>query len=564
MKEEELKGNELSRTEVTLTRRKFLQEGAGFGAGIIFYAMPVLGLMKQRERSRANRRNVRLARAPTSTWFEPEVISSNAAGELETDLRINRFDRELGSVPVALRLYESRAQSETGEIKPGITGPTLRFKKGAGPKKLTVYLQNGLPDSPDEVPNGVPTCHGPHLTNLHTHGLHVSPEEGDNVFLEIGQGGKDGNARDLIYTIPDGHYPGTFWYHPHKHGSVAFQVGNGLAGALIIEGDIDEVPEIRAAKERLFVFQQIPFNKEMPHRTVECQDILIWEPLRNPEPHITTINGQVKPVITMQPGEVQRWRFIHAGVKEKLRIGLHEHKLYVIAYDGITSGYMAEKASVELFPGERADVLVQASDTPATYYLEDSPESAESGLRRAEPTQRLAHVVVQGDKRPMNLPNPSDLAGLCPMRDLSLDPIHQPIALRFDVRQSIPRVCWPAPIAGCSGGMNCHPFEDHPEPIPLTLNTVDEWTVVSCNDSPHTFHIHVNPFQIMSIWDPEKKKDVAPQPGEKIYGDTLVVNRDRPVILRMNYTLYTGMSVLHCHILDHEDQGMMIKIDLRE
>jgi FtsP/CotA-like multicopper oxidase with cupredoxin domain len=195
MKEEGLKGNEPSRTAVTLTRRKFLQGGAGFGAGIIFYAMPVLGLMKQRERSRANRRNVRLARAPTSPWFEPEVISSNYAGELEADLRINRFDRMLGSDPVALRLYESRAVSETGEIKPGITGPTLRFKKGAGPKKLTVHLQNGLPDSPAQSPE----CHhGLHLTNLHTHGLHVSPEEGDNVFLEIGQGGKHGSARDLL------------------------------------------------------------------------------------------------------------------------------------------------------------------------------------------------------------------------------------------------------------------------------------------------------------------------------------------------------------------------------
>jgi FtsP/CotA-like multicopper oxidase with cupredoxin domain len=556
MKEEELKGNELSRTAVTLARRKFLQGGAGFGAGIIFYAMPVLGLMKQRERSRANRRNVRLARAPTSTWFEPEVIWSNDAGELETDLRINRFDRELGSVPVALRLYESRAVSETGEMKPGITGPTLRFKKGAGPKKLTVHLQNGLPASPDQLPE----CHhGPHLTNLHTHGLHVSPEEGDNVFLEIGEGGKDGSERDLIYRIPDGHYPGTFWYHPHKHGSVAFQVGNGMAGALIIEGDIDEVPEIRAAKERLFVFQQIPFNMDIPRRTVECKNILEWFPLRNTEPHITTINGQVKPVITMQPGEIQRWRFIHAGVKEKLRIGFHEHKLYVIAYDGITSGYMAEKDFVELFPGERADVLVQASDTPATYYLEDSPESAESGLRRAEATQSLAHVVVQGDKRPMRLPNPSDLAGLCPMRDLSLDSIHQKKALEFDIKANKARVCLPAPIADCSDQMNCHPFEDHHEPIPLKLNTVDEWTVATCR-SPrhHTFHIHVNPFQIMSI------NGVPPQPGDKIYGDTLIVNKNFPVILRMNYTLYTGMSVLHCHILDHEDQGMMIKIDLRE
>jgi FtsP/CotA-like multicopper oxidase with cupredoxin domain len=339
-------------------------------------------------------------------------------------------------------------------------------------------------------------------------------------------------------------------------------VGNGMAGALIIEGDIDEVPEIRAAKERLFVFQQIPFNTNTP-QTVECQDILIWDPTR----HFTTINGQVKPVITMQPGEVQRWRFIHAGVKEKLRIGLNGHKLHVIAYDGITSGYIAERDYVELFPGYRADVLVQAVDRPDTYFLEDTPESTQSGLFGAEPAQSLANVVIQGDRNQMRLPQPSDLAGLCPIRDLSYERINQTLAMEFDVRAGQFQVCWPKQNLDCDR-TNCKPFDQHTEPILLKLNTVDEWKIATCNVSPrpphHPFHIHVNPFQIMSIWDPEKKKDVAPPPGEKVYGDTLIVNKDRPVILRMNYTLYTGMSVLHCHILDHEDRGMMIKIDLRE
>jgi FtsP/CotA-like multicopper oxidase with cupredoxin domain len=144
------------------------------------------------------------------------------------------------------------------------------------------------------------------------------------------------------------------------------------------------------------------------------------------------------------------------------------------------------------------------------------------------------------------------------MRDLSPDPIHQTIALEFDIRANKPRVCWPAPIEACSDLTNCHPFEDHHEPIPLKLNTVDEWTVATCRSTRHTFHIHVNPFQIIKI------NNDSPKPGDKIYGDTLIVNRGFPVTLRMNYTLYTGMSVLHCHILDHEDQGMMIKIDLRE
>ena len=548
--------NDLSSTSTRLARRRFLKKAIGFGAGITFSGMTGLGAAQQRRPGRNVRPNVRLARTRTSTWFEPEVIWSNDNGELEANLRINYFDRDIGPDPLRLRLYESRAVSADGEIKPGITGPTLRFKKGAGPKKLIVHLKNELLSSNDLLA----FCHHPHWTNLHTHGLHVSPEEGDNVFLQVGEGAPDGLKKDLIYSIPDGHYPGTFWYHPHNHGSVALQVGNGMAGALIIEGDIDEVPEIKAAKERLFVFQQIPFNDKEPRRTVECEDTLIWDLAK----HNTTINGQLKPQITMQPGEVQRWRFIHAGVKEKLTIGLNRHPLHVIAYDGITSGYMAEEDKVTLFPGYRVDVLVQAVDKPGTYFLEDFRESTGTGLLGAESTQRLADVVIGGERKQMRLPNPGDLAGLCPIRDLSQEPINQTIALAFDIRNGQFQVCLPKQNLDCGtpATNNCQPFEQHAEPILLKLNTVDEWQIDTCNKTPkpphHPFHIHVNPFQIISIGGN------PPDSGEKVYGDTLIVNKGEQVILRTRYKLFTGISVLHCHILDHEDRGMMVKINIRE
>lgn len=543
---------DLSSKTTKLMRRKFLEKVVGLGSGIAFYGMASLGWAQQKRSGRISKRNVRLAAAQTSTWFEPEVIWSNDNGEIETTLRINYFDRDIGAIPVRLRLYESRAINETGELtKPGITGPTLRFKQRDGPRKLIIHLKNELSRLDNQN-----YCHDPHWTNLHTHGLHVSPEEGDNVFLQVGDGAPDGMEKDLIYRIPAGHYPGTFWYHPHKHGSVALQVGNGMAGALIIEGDIDEVPEIKAARERLFVFQQIPFNDNNP-KGVDCEDTLTWDPNK----HITTINGQAKPQITMRPGEVERWRFIHAGVKEKLRIGLNRHKLYVIAYDGITSGYMAENDYVDLFPGYRADVLVQAADEPNTYFLEDIPETPQTGLLGAERPQSLANVVIQGDRKQMKLPNPNDLAKLCPIRDLSQDTVNQTIGMEFDIRQGKFQICWPKQNVACDR-TNCKPFDEYTEPILLKLNTVDEWKIASCNISPrprrHPFHIHVNPFQIISV------DGGRPRPGDKVYGDTLIVNKDKPVVLRMNYKLFTGISVLHCHILDHEDRGMMIKINIKE
>ena len=100
--------------------------------------------------------------------------------------------------------------------------------------------------------------HGPDITNLHTHGLHVSPKDpADNVFLELGPGDA---PHDFIFKIDEHHPCGTFWYHAHKHGSVAFQLASGMAGALIVEGDMDNVKEIHEAEDRLFVIQQINYH----------------------------------------------------------------------------------------------------------------------------------------------------------------------------------------------------------------------------------------------------------------------------------------------------------------
>jgi FtsP/CotA-like multicopper oxidase with cupredoxin domain len=87
-------------------------------------------------------------------------------------------------------------------------------------------------------------------TNLHTHGLHVSPEvNSDNIYLMI----EPGESRIYEYRIPTDHPSGTFWYHPHHHSEVASQVFGGLAGAIVIEDSIDDIAEMRSTTERILV-----------------------------------------------------------------------------------------------------------------------------------------------------------------------------------------------------------------------------------------------------------------------------------------------------------------------
>ena len=178
-------------------------------------------------------------------------------------------------------------------------------------------------------------------TNLHTHGLHVSPVgNSDNVLLAI----VPGTQLPYEIKVPASHPPGSFWYHAHTHGSTSIQVGSGMAGALILEDDPNKIPvALREANkgEKVMVLQTILYDTNG-----ELNQIAALFPDRNPCPtpnpgtwtcsmRKVTINGQIQPVITMRPGEVQRWRLIDTGFRQSFTLRLEDHALHEIALDGL-------------------------------------------------------------------------------------------------------------------------------------------------------------------------------------------------------------------------------------
>jgi FtsP/CotA-like multicopper oxidase with cupredoxin domain len=534
------------------------------------------------------------------------------------DIVVHYAANRIVGCDVKLRSYNGKIVGETIRARPGDT--------------LHLRLVNALPPvAPDQhkhpqVP--APAGHGGHhghfsfnVTNLHTHGLHTAPQgpkvagsdkvpfESDNVLVEL----QPGEQQEYRIHIHDKHPAGTFWYHAHVHGSTAIQLASGMAGALIIEdgsaqnGDLDVLPEVKAAKpnEKIFVLQQLGYNRT---GTVEIS------PTRRP----TLINGQLVPRIRMQPGEVQRWRFIHAGIQDNIALALDGHPLHEVAADGISLGRSvawpdataADTGPIQfklvLSPGYRTDVLVKAAllpgQTSSRVFLRDlrlpndmSLQAAEArNLRAAQgalpagipidvedkPEQVLAEILIEGPPVAMDLPASSALANVKPVE---LEPITDTMlqaAEAQSVRLQIAKgrtcdadgICRPC----TAGSPDCNllrymidgrQFSDN-NIRSLKLNTVAEWTLSGLGTDPtgtdqperHPFHIHVNPFYY------QRTEPGGPDLQNWIWKDTLLVpvpgSSGNPQKVRTKYTRFTGKFVIHCHILTHEDRGMMQLVEI--
>src|SRR5581483_313651 len=158
---------------------------------------------------------------------EPPVLYSRG-GRLDVRLRAAAGPARMAGRTVQAWSYDG-----------SVPGPTLAICAG---DHVTVHLENELPEA----------------TNLHTHGFHVSPEgNGDNIFVQV----QPRNAFTYEYEIPSDMSPGSYWYHPHVHGSVEDQIFRGMAGAIVQEGGLDALPSLRKIPQRWIVLE----NTEVSH-----------------------------------------------------------------------------------------------------------------------------------------------------------------------------------------------------------------------------------------------------------------------------------------------------------
>jgi FtsP/CotA-like multicopper oxidase with cupredoxin domain/peroxiredoxin len=486
----------------------------------------------------------------------PELAQLRKGKEVEIELAVWMMEHKIDANQDG-KLEVIRTRSYNGQL----CGPVIRVRPG---DLLKVTLRNNIPVTEPDTPFDPEHPNVPHafnVTNLHTHGLNVSPEgRSDNVSLELGPG----EYRELCFDLHDKHTCGTMWYHAHKHGSVALQLAGGMAGVLIVEGGMDEVPEIKAMKEHIAVFQQLPYgvkDGEVSPKYVYATPAQkeAWEKagelVRN-----TLINGVLQPTIEMRPGEVRRIRCVHAGLEESLNLGLALEKytnptndqlvsVYEIAVDGLPLGRKQERKRVLLQPGYRSDLLLKAPLEEGEYLLRNLPLDASLAFNRVgrKEEKYLARLRVTGKpvEKEMKLPKDEDLARyrLPSVEDSEL--VRRDVEVHFFLYEDDKEFT----VNGKAYVKN--QIVDVPKP---KLGTAEEWTLYS-DAGGHPFHIHVNPFEVIRV-DAEGR-------GERVWRDTLFLNdTEAPVKIRSRFENYAGKTVLHCHNLRHEDQGMMMGLEI--
>ena len=424
-------------------------------------------------------------------FAEPkQVFSEN--GVLNVTLRMHKKVIEVAGSQIHARPYNDR-----------LIGPTLHVSPG---DTIEVNLHNDMNQ----------------ITNIHYHGLHVSPNgKSDNVFRTIG-----GHTRTTsTVQLPEDHNPGLYWYHAHWHGTTDVQVTGGLSGLLIVDGLEDLLPApLQDITQRQFALRDLQHHGDRAAMSEKTMDPT--------KPTTRLVNGELNPVVDLRPGETQLWRIANVGADQFYRMQLEGHSFHVIAEDAFPVWEVWETDTLLIPPGKRYEVLVQGG-APGTYAFKTI--DYDQGFQQM-PEVEMATVQVGGTPEvPAELPT-----GLVAPEGAALDDatIAEERTFTFSIDGAADRFEINGKIFGH------HRIDAEPK-----LGTVEEWTLINDSTEDHPFHIHVNDFQVMSVGgEPYNARGLQ---------DVVLLPKGETVVIRNPFLDYPGKFVFHCHILYHEDHGMM-------
>ena len=423
------------------------------------------------------------------------------------------------------------------------TPPVIRVSPG---DTLNITYVNDLPPASGEQCSIGP-CQN--MTNLHFHGLGVSPKAPEDDVLDMMA--MPGQSLNYSVHIPLDQPPGLYWYHTHPHGESERQVLDGMSGAIIVEGMDRFVPEVRALPEKVIVLRGRSIehdpNAEMLKKRVEIASPSCSQ-TAEPAERVFTVNGEIRPGINIISGERQFWRIVNASADSYADVQLDGTPWEIVALDGLPLAYHDPETPVRvadhvlLPPASRLEAIV----------------TGPPGRRHAALRTRCVDTGPDGDPAPAMVladvvPASSSPRSAAPVTGNSVAAHQQPDLARLE--SELPEFV--ATFTEDKKGFYINGRRYSPDADPMLrvkVGAYQHWRVVNNTRELHPMHLHQVHFYAYAqdgvrLAQPEWLDTVNVPYGGSV---DMIVDFTNPVI--------RGMSVFHCHLLNHEDKGMMAKV----
>ena len=372
-------------------------------------------------------------------------------------------------------------------------------------------------------------------STIHWHGLAVPADQDGSPMDPVAPGA------DRLYTfdVPTGS-AGTYWYHPHAHQTTTLQVGHGLAAPLIVRSADDP---LRALPERTLMITSLALDRNAQVAAGAAAMGGMGGMMMAGAGELL-VNGQKVPVHAMTPGATERWRIINATADRYLRLGLDGHRFAVVGTDGGLLGQPLPGLTEWLLaPAQRVEIVVTIAAQPsARYALRDLGYSG--GMSGGAGGELMTVQTCRTPARaPVELP-----AVLRPVADLGPASARQRVVL-----------------SGAGMGMmgafliNGQSFDMNRVDLKTVVGRVESWDLVNTTFMDHPMHIHGTQFQVVA----RTVRGLAAPVPYPAWLDTVNVPAGETVTIKTRQAL-PGKRMFHCHILPHEDAGMMAVLDVKQ
>ncbi|MGE3743883.1 MAG: multicopper oxidase family protein, partial [Geminicoccaceae bacterium] len=406
--------------------------------------------------------------------------------------------------------------------------PTLRVRRGDVIRLQAVY----------EIGKAEVNIDGPQPTNVHYHGMDVSPKlpNGDNVFIRI----KPDQSLRYDVPIPKNHPLGLHWYHAHVHHYVDDQIGSGVSGMLVVDGFIPEqYPELVGLRQRVMVFKDFTFPG-----------------FKDGDARAKSLNGYADPPINARPGEWQIWELGNLGADAFFDMKLDGHALWVIERDGNLLLDPVRASHVFLPPGSRATVVVKAGSPGEYEWRHLNVDTGPAG--DPNPATRLGTFIVSG-KPVAAEPAIRKRLRVGPARPNRIQPNPETVA-KLPVNRTR-YIDFSESADGDTFYINDKEYMESRVDTTTRVGQVERWVLRNYSQEYHVFHIHQTEFLITKFsGNPDQYlggglRDVVNLPYA-------VSGRPGVVEVKIPFTnpIIAGEFVYHCHLVQHEDAGMMANI----